>query len=437
MRKILASLVMISSLAGALTLGTVSFFSDTEVSADNRFTSGSIDLQVDSQARYNGFVCDGQTWNCDKWADQVVSFDQGQRKNGSSVVAERSNPNSALGVAQNNDTINFVALGFGGELVLEFTNTIVNGAGNDVRVVETSFGNIAYANYPESADVFASQDGSSWQKLGVAQLDGSFDLENADGGPMAWAKFIKIVDTSNTASPQFPSDADGYDVDAVEALNSNCEPAFLQGQACESTWELTDLGPENKFFDYADIKPGDEGSNSISLHVYDNDAFACMYVTDVEDKEMTHTAPEIADGDLTEVEGELAGALQFFLWRDTNGNNVFDVGEEKITENPILASTWLSDAVYTLFDNASGPLTGLETSYVGMAWCAGQMTVTEGAFNAITCDGSTMSNVTQTDEMTANISLYVEQSRNNPDFTCALPEEVTGTVTSGDQQVDL
>ena len=37
----------------------------------------------------------------------------------------------------------------------------------------------------------------------------------------------------------------------------------------------------------------------------------------------------------------------------------------------------------------------------------------------ITCDGSGMGDISQSDIFTADISLYAEQVRNNPDFKCA------------------
>ena len=149
----------------------------------------------------------------DQWADTVVDFEQGLRNNGTPVLPERSDPNNALGEAQDNDTINFVSLGFGGTLILGFDNLIENGDGNDVEVIETTYGSPSCDAYPEYVQVYASQDGNTWEDIGTSCLDGTFDL-----GSLAWAKYIKLVDITN------PDDfegrvADGYDVDGVRAIH--------------------------------------------------------------------------------------------------------------------------------------------------------------------------------------------------------------------------
>jgi len=146
----------------------------------------------------------------DEWADEVVSFDQG-----SNVAAERSNPDKALGEAENNDTLNFVSLGIGGELILKFDNFIENGAGDDLQVIETSYGSPSCASYPEYVHVYASQDGVNWTDLGAAKCqagDPTFDL-----GPLPWAQYIKLAD--ETDPNDFGGSADGFDVDGVRALN--------------------------------------------------------------------------------------------------------------------------------------------------------------------------------------------------------------------------
>jgi hypothetical protein len=50
------------------------------------------------------------------------------------------------------------------------------------------------------------------------------------------------------------------------------------------------------------------------------------------------------------------------------------------------------------------------------------------ALNTITCDGSTLGNIVQTDMFTADIAFRVEQSRNNDEFLCT-PRVATTTLT--------
>jgi cysteine-rich repeat protein len=156
----------------------------------------------------------------DEWADEVVAYNPGPN-----VPLERSDPNQALGVAENNDTMNFVSLGIGGELILGFDNLIENGSGDDIQVIETSWGNPSCDSYPEYVRVYASQDGNNWTDLGSACQEGdpTFDL-----GSLPWAKYVKLVDESS-------STPDGFDVDGVRAIN--CLNASQEALATEVTTE--------------------------------------------------------------------------------------------------------------------------------------------------------------------------------------------------------
>ena len=150
-----------------------------------------------------------------RYAEQVVSFNQKKAINETAVVSGRSQSSKALCAPQNNDTENFVSLGFGGDITLKFGKAIRNGEGNDIRVYESTFGNKSCTAYPEKARVFASQDGCRFVFLGEICQDGTVDL-----GALTWAQYVRIVDVSSkTAVYQSSGTPDGYDVDAVEALN--------------------------------------------------------------------------------------------------------------------------------------------------------------------------------------------------------------------------
>ena len=142
------------------------------------------------------------------WADQVISSSQGLMKNGLAVPAPRSNPSAALGVAEN-DTADgtFFSLGFGGQITLRFDNGIRDG----VIVVEST-----NPDYPlETAKVEVSADNSSWTVAGNVSQDGQVPVP----GNLTCVNYVRITDTSDSAI--FPDDiADGYDVDGVQALNS-------------------------------------------------------------------------------------------------------------------------------------------------------------------------------------------------------------------------
>jgi streptogramin lyase len=148
---------------------------------------------------------------------EIVSYTPGNRKNATPVGAPRNNPANALGTPQNNNTINFTALGFGGTLVGKFDFVVFNQPGNDLRVTETSFGNPSCNNYPEKARVSVSMDNVNWTELGEICLDGEIDL-----GSVNYAQYIKIQDASPISSNKFNGAADGYDIDAVVVLNNGC-----------------------------------------------------------------------------------------------------------------------------------------------------------------------------------------------------------------------
>lgn len=153
-------------------------------------------------------------------ATDVMQFSQGRRKSGQPVHISRGNPQVALGVPENDDinSTNFVSLGFNGSITLKFDFVVFNKEGNDLVIIETSFGAPSCSAYPEKVLAEVSLDGQNWINLGNACLDGEIDL----GGVPAM-QFIRLTDRSPAAS--FPSSADGYDLDGVLAL-STC-----QGQA--------------------------------------------------------------------------------------------------------------------------------------------------------------------------------------------------------------
>lgn len=159
-------------------------------------------------------------------ATKFSDFKQGRTKNGSKIQSSRSNPVNALGTPEDDDSqaslLNFVSLGFGGSIVLEFPSAFDNGPGDDLRFFETSFEDDGFKgirgdkNFPEKADVFVSQDGECFLFVGTAFKDDAFfDLDDVG---LDWAKYVKIVDVSDPGRFSKGS-ADGYDVDGVTCLN--------------------------------------------------------------------------------------------------------------------------------------------------------------------------------------------------------------------------
>lgn len=233
----------------------------------------------------------------------------------------------------------------------------------------------------------------------------------------------------------------------------------LINQPCEGTFALQDLGDEgDPFFELFDIKPGDEGENTISLHVFDNDAWGRIRVTNIQDDDNDCTEPETESTD-TECSGQTPGTdldgndlgeisenLNFVLWLDEGstpgfqcadpegpdpctdtmeGDNIFNEEVEEPTTASSIAldgddiiinlAPGLAEAFgeaecsgapadgHNDYGNchglaADGRLVGSATYYIGVAW---QMDPTTG-------------NEAQTDGISADIIFEITQQRNQP-----------------------
>lgn len=307
MSKILKSSAIILVALAAVGGATYSFFSDTETSTGNTFTSGAIDLKIDSVSHYNGMVCTlvGQTYH---WIPEA-------------------------------------------NVTLDEDNQPVAGSNMD--------------------------DATDWNAY-------------------------------NSAHPaQYPA----------------------AGVTCTGTWPLADTNGQpaiGKFFNFVDLKPGDGGENTISIHVDSNDAWMCASLGNVggADLDATKTEPEVSSPDVTfgstAADSELDENLYFFAWVD-DGDNIYEPQQTSFVEtslgNPVPAST-LVNGTWTLAApgfNGGAPIAGGTTQYIGVQWCAGTLVVGP---TGITCNGAGMGNVAQTDSWFADLSFYVEQARNNPNFVC-------------------
>lgn len=197
-----------------------------------------------------------------------------------------------------------------------------------------------------------------------------------------------------------------------------------------NTWALSDL-TNQLFFSFADVKPGDIGEDTISIHPGTNDAYACMAIDVTATPENTLTDPETdaldagpANGD----NGELQNYLRFTFWED-DGDNVFEVGETAMASlNNVLASS-LQGQWHTIADSGNLPaIPGNGTAYVAKAWCFGTLTPAPVANDAATgplvrgtgfsCSGVGNQNDSQTDGIVLDVSFQAVQARNNGQFSC-------------------
>lgn len=141
--------------------------------------------------------------------------------------------------------------------------------------------------------------------------------------------------------------------------------------------------------------------------------------------------PNCQAGEPGKLEGELANQLNFIFWLD-DGDNVLETGERILAQGP--ASTMLTNKVLKLadstgnnLDNNSNPLSSTQEYKIGQAWCYGTLSenrvpngqgVSPIQNSGITCTAVGTDNKSQTDTLKANITFYLEQSKNNSNFTC-------------------
>jgi len=197
------------------------------------------------------------------------------------------------------------------------------------------------------------------------------------------------------------------------------------------TWPEGNLTNEF-FYWFEDVKPGDFGEHTISLHVVDNDAWGRFVIDGITNDENGLSEPEEELSDTVDT-GELLGALEFFAWLDQGqtpgfqgkgqdpgeGDNVQNHDEPliilpgQLNEGGEIHNIWEAlSAVYaseqcqgdgsTISDcpglTSDGHMVGSITYYFGLAWELPSET----------------DNIVQTDSLTADLSFEVEQYRNNP-----------------------
>lgn len=157
----------------------------------------------------------------------------------------------------------------------------------------------------------------------------------------------------------------------------------------------------NSILSLPDMKPGDLGEKTVKIKVDDNPACGTIAVDLKDDLDNSCTEPETVDEVSCEADniGELNDAVNFGIWAD-DCDNIYESGEQFLTQG-----TLTGDLEYHI-----GELGTQEKCY-GVQWCFGTMTVNEQN-HTITCDGSTLSNVTQTDSFSADLVVTADQKRN-------------------------
>lgn len=414
-------MAVIGAVAAVAVGGTMALFSDSETSQGNIFTAGAIDLKVDhTYASYNGEDCN----DCFVPQDAAELITNGGFEN----------PNLSSGQWQVYPSIpGWTGEGAGIEVQDNAAGAPHTGSQHveldshgqadnrsamyqDIVTVPGQKYRISFWHMYRPGNTPADD---NYTQVHVTVVSNSGTLVNqtvgADGSA-AWKQYsFDFTALDNSTRVKFKdvgseNDTLGGYLDDVSVVKLECPVdtyTKTPGGTCK-LWAEKDLNGDT-FWNFTDVKPGDWGKNTISLHVYNNDAYACLMPSKVVDQENGLVDPELALNDVEPV-GELSQYLEFFMWNDKNGNNIFD----SATENIVVPAGTLLGSLST--QNALDLQSPAPVTLLGVQWCAGNQTQVGDIVN---CDGSTMGNIAQTDKVVADFVAYAVQQRNNSGFTCA------------------
>lgn len=280
--------------------------------------------------------------------------------------------------------------------------------------------------------------------------------------------------TAGAIDLKVDSDCHYYQTNAQgEKIDVGCGPIDETGVGI-GQWEETDLRDGvHKFFNFGDLKPGDWGEDTISLHVYNNDAWGKMKIRFYNDKDNTCTEPEgeAEMGGLTNTipptpvpgctpNGELYSQMTFETWLDQGRTPGFQCGaigvpgtagcDQDLWEGdndwqkdfePAIPNTRVDEDEGTGRDSFFDVFVELDMAMKGLTVAeSGESSIcpenSDGHFNYESCHGiafdgrlvgsttyyvgwawhlpKTVGNDAQTDSVTGDMVFNVEQHRNNP-----------------------
>jgi hypothetical protein len=192
----------------------------------------------------------------------------------------------------------------------------------------------------------------------------------------------------------------------------------VDGHPNAGYWKPRDLSCQD-FFNFDDIKPGDWGEGTISLHLKNQDAWGCAIIRPTKNDDRSSNEPELLvdqpdlHGD--KWDGELAQHLNFEIWADICkispaklGDNIFQPDCDRLLTSgtgPLdsIKLPLADSANPNVFTETMGPLKKDKTYYIGAKWSVPEDT----------------GNIIQTDTYKADIAFFAEQSDGNSNFRCA------------------
>jgi hypothetical protein len=439
MKRLLISGITLSALALVVVGATGAFFNDTETSSGNVFIAGSVDLKVDHYFQtYNGNDCEEF---CEPTGPNLVEngdFSSPDIPSGEwDIVASDDVPGWTVEWESTEDS-------FGGEdrpepALAEYQDGVNGWNAYDGQWVELDSDwdgpSGSLSGEPASTRILQDIDTTPGTKYRIefafSPRPGSNNTQNqlevvwngvvvdtlseSGGGNTNWQEYsYDVMASGEDTTLEFADvgipDSEGTFIDAIAVYELDCDYTLPGATQCQ-LWEETDINDE-RFFDFTDIKPGDNGRNGISLHVYDNPAYACLIAHDGDDDENTVFE---AEGDDDDTAGELQDYITVFTWVDEDEDGLYDPNNEEALDTKTLGEL---GSIASLDSNNGEFLSATTTEYIGLAWCAGTIEV-DDTTGEISCDGSTMLDDAQSDIFTASLTAFAEQTRHNDDFSCA------------------
>ena len=386
---------MMMAVLAVVVAGTGAFFSDTETSQGNVFTAGSIDLMINHTAQsYNGV-------NCSTCSVSIFSSTDTQIVDSSD--SSLSLPMDAVAVVETaSDWVDPVAEGMNGIWIW------------------------SQADRPDPSDDTWHRFEETFTWLGQAadiQLDFKlaadddyeifFNGVSVAAGTEAWDGLVEdtisisssLINQGQNTLEFYVENSGGwyagllFDLTIVDA---DCEEGVAGFQSTCQLWETTDLTNE-KFFQFADVKPQDHGTNLISMLVESNQSYVCLRVEKDEDASL------LGNGG-----GDMGEYLTVLGWYADEDGEIDSLAFGPTKANDFTGMTFADSTT------PDGPVLPGETQYLLLEWCYGDFEADNGGY---VCNGNVPTiNSTQSAQLVADLQFFAIQSRNNSDFTCDMAD---------------
>ncbi|AOW80092.1 hypothetical protein HTSR_0907 [Halodesulfurarchaeum formicicum] len=498
-RKTLAALGTIGAASAGAGLGTSAWFSDTETFEGNTITAGSLDLKVDWQQTYNGPHpqtgevgwhpvnaypdTDGDGWmsqNGFRFAGTEPKFDA------RSIVDPCGKCGDDEIIIQQGGETYCVSVIEGGETAKSFyeydpDNWVSDNT--DIQDEDTSH-LFFYRGQNDALSLFLIHDHKESDDGGEAELEiqivgGQDDASNSDlswweqddsdgdrdeysidgetfstywiwNGGKTDGGILGPLDEEFylTVTPEMWNGIDTWsvfdgDTETEIELNPGVPIQIATSGGLESGEELpegvfeSDLYPDQEhLIEFADLKPGDKGEVTFSLHLCDNPGYIWMNGQLVSASENGVTEPEAAaEGEEQDVV-ELLDKVEVTLWYDSDCDNELGDEEEIIADGiPLRAALDAlsqngglgipldgdrSTAFDELEDAADSenrdPFENSTTQCIGFEW---------------ELPGDEVGNEIQTDSAVFDLGFYTEQARHNDG--AGIPPEGNNTTTENNE----